>query len=128
MGLDMYLNGSKYYYDQNDMVEDGFPLKEKVLQLAYWRKHPNLHGYIVNTFANGIDKCQQIDLSKENILQIIDAIKNHRLPPTKGFFFGKSDCTDQETITDLENFEKALVWLDSSEPGVWKSINYHASW
>jgi hypothetical protein len=22
--------------------------------LGYWRKHPNLHGYIINTFAEGV--------------------------------------------------------------------------
>src|ERR1700683_3641911 len=28
------------------MQEDGFRLRSKTVELGYWRKHPNLHGYI----------------------------------------------------------------------------------
>jgi hypothetical protein len=27
-------------------------------EVGYWRKHPDLHGYIVETFADGVDACQ----------------------------------------------------------------------
>ena len=61
MGLDMYLEGRKSRYDKQE-TEDGFPLQTKVLELGYWRKHPNLHGYIVQEFADGVDECQRGDL------------------------------------------------------------------
>ena len=53
MGLDMYLEGTKLWTSAKDSSEkeDGFLLRKKILKLAYWRKHPDLHGYIVKTFA-----------------------------------------------------------------------------
>lgn len=70
MGLDMYLNGSKFLFNDwsneaNNQKEDGFRIKEKILQLGYWRKHPNLHGYLVREFMDGKDECQQIELDAE---------------------------------------------------------------
>lgn len=59
MGLDMYLSGRKYLRYGNDQIEDGFRVEEKIVRLGYWRKHPNLHGYIVKTFADDVDECQQ---------------------------------------------------------------------
>ena len=71
MGLDMYLTGEKYLLTDhenpdNNRTEDGFPLKGKLLRLGYWRKHPNLHGFIVNTFADGEDTCHQISLDADD--------------------------------------------------------------
>jgi hypothetical protein len=59
---------------------------------------------------------------------IIQAIKEKRLPTTSGFFFGESDGSeDKESI---EIFEKAIQWLDSGEERakVWRSVEYQASW
>ena len=56
----------------------------KVLSLGYWRKHPDLHGFIVKTFANGKDECQRIDLTGEDLIKIIEAVKSNTLQ--KGSF------------------------------------------
>src|SRR5271156_4778158 len=95
MGLDMYLTGETFLMPdfQNrsiDLQEDGFCLRSKTVEMGYWRKHPNLHGYIVQTFAGGEDDCQTIDLS-DHIRTIIAAVKAQQLPHTTGFFFGGSD-------------------------------------
>ena len=133
MGLDMYLEGRKYLVtdwenDANNPKEDGFQVKERILQLGYWRKHPNLHGYIVQTFAGGKDECQDIGLSAENLDTIITAIKGRGLPHTEGFFFGKSDCTDEEAAADIKILEDAKTWLKAKEDRVWRSVVYRASW
>ena len=47
MGLDMYLTGEKFLTRQGTTTEDGYPVKERHLALGYWRKHPDLHGFIV---------------------------------------------------------------------------------
>ena len=131
MGLDMYLNGSKYLrqdFNNPDAVpkEDGFRLKEKRLELGYWRKHPNLHGYIVQTFADGVDECQIIDLTADQMQTIIEAVKNKALPKTEGFFFGESDGSeDEETI---QIFEAAIKWLNEEPDNEWRSVFYQASW
>lgn len=116
MGLDMYLEGRTFNWATGDQVEmrDGFRVKGVMLELGYWRKHPNLHGYIVATFAGGKDNCQEIELDDDAIRDIIDAVKANRLPVTTGFFFGRSDGSeDTETIAILE---RALAWLEDATP------------
>ena len=131
MGLDMYLDGDKYLaldFDNpdNTPTEDGYRLTNRTLRLGYWRKHPNLHGYIVNTFADGIDQCQRIDLSENDIEKIIDAVARDDLPHTEGFFFGISDGSEREET--LRIFRDALQWLRTTEPNVFRSVHYQASW
>lgn len=131
MGLDMYLNGEKFYWTdyehpENNLVEDGFSLESKMLRLAQWRKHPNLHGYIVQTFANGVDECQKIELSENDLLKIINAVENNALPETEGFFFGTTTSADEQDT--IEKIKKALEWYSIKERNVAKTIYYQASW
>lgn len=133
MGLDMYLEGRKYIMEDwsnpnNNETEEGFRVKQKVYDLGYWRKHPNLHGYIVQEFAAGEDNCQDIELGQEELIQLIDAIKNKRLPSTTGFFFGKSDGSDDEMQEDLSVFTRALIWLQVKDDRHFRSVVYRASW
>ncbi len=127
MGLDMYLTSEKFLMNRN-LEEDGFRLRSKTLELGYWRKHPNLHGYIVQTFAGGKDECQEIDLGVPQLHTIIAAIKARQLPDTTGFFFGVSDKSDERMEADIAIFEKALAWVETDEPGIFRSIRYRASW
>lgn len=114
MGLDMYLEGKTFNWqmDGKRPMKDGFPVKGVTLELGYWRKHPDLHGYIVQNFADGVDDCKPIWLSADHIRQIIQAIKDKKLPKTEGFFFGESDGS--EDAESIEIFEKALKWLEGS--------------
>ena len=125
MGLDMYLTGEKYLrtdYENpaNNLTEDGFRLETQLLRLGYWRKHPNLHGFIVNTFADGEDTCQQIHLEADDIERIIDAVTRDALPHTDGFFFGRSDGSEKSN--DLRILNVALEWLRTPEPNIWRSF------
>lgn len=131
MGLDMYLTGEKYFFtcpsdDARIPREDGFEVRNHILRLGYWRKHPNLHGYIVNTFADGVDNCESVFLDEHGIEDIIAAITAETLPYTEGFFFGATDGTEKGE--DLRIFTAALAWLRAEEQGVWKSVHYRASW
>lgn len=121
MGLDMYLTGRKYLWPnfdhpEQDRQEDGCRVEELRIRLGYWRKHPNLHGYIVREFADGVDECQEIFLTADNLRDIISAVKENRLPHTTGFFFGSSELDNETRKRDLEIFAAALKWLgeDSS--------------
>src|ERR1700688_2817772 len=101
MGLDMYLTGEKFFMTTSlDLQEEGFRLRSRTLELGYWRKHPNLHGYIVQSFAGREDECQTIDLS-DHIRTIIAAVKTRDLPDTTGFFFGVRDPSDERMKTDI---------------------------
>ena len=83
MGLDMYLYGE----------ENG-----EQIELGYWRKHPNLHGFIVQTFANALDDCQKIELSVKDLQTVYEAVNVEALPETEGFFFGKSWPEDRAPL------------------------------
>lgn len=129
MGLDMYLEGRRFFpsYNRQRPTRTGFPLSEEKLDLGYWRKHSNLHGFIVQTFANGVDECQLIDLLADDIRTIIAAVEAGTLPQTSGFFFGESTGSEREN--DIAIFEDALKWLEEKDPqGCWRSITYQASW
>lgn len=131
MGLDMYLTGEKFFHSlegtQRERAE-GFEIKEHRLSLGYWRKHPNLHGYIVEHFADGEDRCQEINLTPDNLLELIEAVKTGSLPFTEGFFFGVSDMSEEQKQVDLDILNRAYGWLMNELKGVWKSVNYQASW
>jgi hypothetical protein len=127
MGLDMYLNGDNFFPYDHERRKSNPPVKREQVDLGYWRKHPNLHGYIVQTFAEGVDECQEIDLTKEQLQQIIEAVKGRRLPPTVGFFFGESEDSDEQIAQDVSIFENAIKWLEE-KTGAWRSVSYRASW
>ena len=134
MGLDMYLHGSKFHTSHvaDETTEqsylDGKKVKTSIVDLGYWRKHANLHGYIVKTFANGIDECQEIPLNEEQLEQIAKAIEERKLPHTEGFFFGKSEWHEEEVppSEDAKIFRDAKKFLRKRD---WtRSVYYQASW
>ena len=138
MGLDQYAyvaakagDRDKYYeekYEQGNLNAVG------PVEIAYWRKHPNLHGYIVEQFANGKDECQKIMLDEEDLKQIIFALENDEMyeeGAVDGFFFGRSlfpedEGYEEQKQNDLEVMNKALKWLEDSAPesGEWGTDNY----
>ena len=135
MGLDMYLEGERFNSQvclktgdnhEGRPQEDGFPISKTVLEIGYWRKHPNLHDYIVQTFAEGKDECQRISLEAEDCRKIAMAILEDELPPTAGFFFGDSDWHKDDKEDTAKMFSDAAEWLDD---GDWtRSVFYQASW
>lgn len=136
MGLDMYLTGEKSFMDDfedpsKNIMEDGFRLRSKRYELGYWRKHPNLHGYMVQSFASGVDDCREIYLTEPDIREVISAIKTRKLPFTEGFFFGVSQTTDERIAEDVAIFQRALLWVSDMEnrvPGEYRMVIYQASW
>ena len=138
MGLDMYLTGKKFYTTlagtQRRKDAEGFEIESEIVTLGYWRKHANLHGYIVQTYPEGKDECQDITLDLDAINHLLDVVKNpeEEMPKTEGFFFGESDNSDEQIQDDVAQLTKALAFLTSplifEEKGVWRSVIYTASW
>jgi hypothetical protein len=136
MGLDMYLNGNKYLPSnwknpETDRTEDGIKIKNIIVELGYWRKHPDLHGFIVEMFADGKDECQEIELDVDQMRMIIEAIRENRLPHTTGFFFGSSENDEEQKNEAIASFERAIAWLEDGkgkDATEWRSVSYRASW
>ena len=138
MGLDMYLTGDSFNASSEGErpKQDGFGIRATRLDMGYWRKHRMLHGYIVQNFADGEDNCRPIELEKEDLLQIETALlkwadDSAALPKTEGFFFGDDEDDEyyrKRAKEDAAKFQEARRWLQKKQDGVWKSVEYQASW
>jgi len=99
MGLDMYLYAEKHVssYDyetiDGEMTRRDNLMYDRVIESAgltnlpsaeygsamvtkcvgYWRKANAIHGWIVRNVANGVDECQRIFMSREDIVNLRDA-------------------------------------------------------
>jgi len=105
-------------------------------QIGYFRKFNALHNYIVNELADGIDECQEIQITKDDLYTLLDKlsrIDNDRdlaeeeLPTASGFFFGNTDYDDWyfDDVKDaLEMCELYLTKFDFDK----YDLIYHASW
>ena len=110
MGLDMYA----YVVDAKAIGEStvDFDLPEAKAELAYWRKHPDLHGFMEQLYREkgGTDRqfnCASVRLTEEDLKKLEDAIRAGQLPHTEGFFFGSSSWQEWPP-TDLKFISDAL--------------------
>lgn len=132
MGLSMYLTAERFFtYDKPRETRDGMEIESEKLRAAYWRKFADLHGYFVQTFLDGVDECQELELTADQLQQVIDAVEADELPHTTGFFFryerDEAEAAELKAYT-LESLKNAKTWLETKEPGCWRSITYRASW
>jgi len=80
---------------------------EKV-EIAYWRKHANLEGYMSELWRSRGNKgefnCEELELDRQDLMDLRD---NHRnLKTSQGFFWGQSYPED---IEDTEKFIKRAL-------------------
>jgi hypothetical protein len=121
MGLDMFLTGENYFMKRRRRGQR----KAELYDLGCWRKHHSLHQFIVQTFADGDDSGDRIDLSADDLRTIIAAVKAQELPETTGYF---DHDQESERRGDISIFTDALKWLEVEKPNDWRSVYYQASW
>jgi hypothetical protein len=103
-------------FDQ-DLLDYVNPAVTKPVEIAYWRKHPHLHGWMEQLWHsrsnpepdevfNGIE----LELFREDIDRLEQDIQAERLPTTRGFFFG-DDASDHYREKDLEFCRQARADL-----------------
>ena len=113
MGLDMYAMTTKE--DVPGAVD--FKVQE-ASELHYWRKHPNLHGWMTALYyekggSEDIFNCVPVALTDEDLDRLEADVKAGKLPHTEGFFFGASD--GNETDDDLAFVAKAREALAAGQ-------------
>ena len=126
---------SDYIYDRNFKSVQ----TETRYQIGYFRKFNALHSYIVKTFADGTDNCQDIILYKkdvEKIKKVLDDVLNaHQqvekakelLPTQSGFFFGGTDY-DEFYFEDVKDAADLMQsFLDNFDFESYQLV-YQASW
>lgn len=116
MGLDQFA----YAVDTNGEKE----------QLAYWRKHPNLQGWMErlweskgrpNAHEDSDDfNCVPVELTKDDLDSLEQSLESNNLPETAGFFFG-SNSDDIYRQQDVEFIAAARDALDSGLTVVYDS-------
>lgn len=125
MGLDMYAMTAPQDAITHDVDFDCNALSE-TSELHYWRKHPNLHGWMADLyFAKGgkseVFNCVPVRLTLDDLVQLEAAIKSGELPPTSGFFFGQSDGSESED--DLSFVSKAREAIEEG-----RAVYYDSWW
>lgn len=97
MGLDMYAFAAPKAAITSEV---NFKLKDvpDIQELHYWRKHPNLHGWMRDRYIakGGMAEfnCEPVVLTSHDLDELERAIRDHELPSTGGFFFGESDGSE----------------------------------
>ncbi|MET4691065.1 phosphoglycerate kinase [Sinorhizobium fredii] len=105
MGLDMYACTLR----ETPAVEVDFEAEEATA-LHYWRKHPNLHGWMERLYREKGGSCEafncvNLQLTAGDIDSLEAGLRGRTLPHTEGFFFGVSD--GNEVDDDLAFVAKA---------------------
>jgi hypothetical protein len=102
-------------------------------EIAYWRKHPNLHGWMEQLWrykmqAENRDPDQhtfngiELELDWQDIDELEQDVKNNNLPQTQGFFFG-NEADDYYKDQDLDFIRKARAELFLG-----LKVFYNSSW
>ena len=95
MGLDMFA------YTTFEAIAGSVDFEAKdVTELHYWRKHPDLHGWMRLLYRekDGTDSefnCVNVRLDAKDLDRLEADIREKRLPRTAGPFFGESDGSEK---------------------------------
>jgi hypothetical protein len=114
MGLDMIafkrFPGKSEISDADPYGEEDWEDKSKNEEIFYWRKHPNLHGWMENLYYKKggnaeVFNCVDVEITLDDLKRLKKDVENDMLPHTEGFFFGESSPEDKER--DLKFIKKA---------------------
>lgn len=178
MGLDMTLSASRYVSNfmdtglYNEVMQFS---KDKLLSaplpkyndmpsitirfaVMYWRKANHIHEWFVYNLAGGVDNCQEIYVSAEDLEGLLDCCEvvlqakqdfddgkidattleetcQERLPTTPGFFFGSTDFDEgywYDTQRTRDGIKEILEWVEkehnNSSDPAIWEFFYRASW
>ena len=139
MGLDMYAYSankagaqSEYWDNSNIINGEVVSTSTKPKEIMYWRKHPNLHGWMENLWErkgrpgatsdremfNGVE----LEITWEDLMELEYDIAHRALPSTQGFFFG-DDSDDYYKKQDQEFIKEAKADLLCG-----LKVFYNSSW
>jgi hypothetical protein len=137
MGLDQYAFARKgdriettedYTYqdfDGNTHTEQRTSISyEEENEIAYWRKHPNLQGWMEQLWRSkgndGEFNCVDVELTAADLDQLEYDMRFNQLPETQGFFFG-NNSDDYYKEADEEFIREARQYLSDGYKIVYTS-------
>lgn len=94
-------------------------------EIAYWRKHPDLHGWMENLYREKGGREQSFNgdlvvLTLADLDRLEEDILRKNLPKTTGFFFGESM---EISLKDLEFVLEARKAIQEGD-----TVFYDSSW
>lgn len=94
-------------------------------EIAYWRKHPDLHGWMENLYREKGGREQSFNgdlvvLTLADLDRLEEDILRKNLPKTTGFFFGESS---EISLKDLEFVLEARKAIQEGD-----TVFYDSSW
>jgi len=94
-------------------------------EIAYWRKHPDLHGWMENLYREKGGREQSFNgdlvvLTLKDLDRLEEDILRKNLPKTSGFFFGESG---EISLKDLEFILEARKAIQEGD-----TVFYDSSW
>jgi hypothetical protein len=137
MGLDMYAytaakaGQQREFWQSAELDPESGEFVSRIArprEIAYWRKHPNLHGWFEQEWrdkhypdqpsvasepnVSGADMFNSVELeiTWDMLERLEQAIVNKELPSTTGFFFGDS-ADDYYREQDLQFIQEARAEL-----------------
>lgn len=146
MGLDQYAyvaskaNAREEFYEAeygDDESKKGTVTKPR--ELAYWRKHPNLQGWMEQLWIRKTNEAGktivddpdgfgstfngvELELTYEDLDELERAVTHNQLPATSGFFFG-NNSDEHYRDSDLEFIKNARAELFFG-----LKVFYNSSW
>ena len=150
MGLDMYAyvaakeGQQRAFYESAEFDDDAKDFVNKTVEqpreIAYWRKHPNLHGWMEQLWRNKKYSVQptdasapvesdsdmfngiEIELTAEDLDELERAVTHRQLPATRGFFFGEE--------ADQFYHDKDLAFIKAARIEMFMGLKvfYNSSW
>ena len=103
----------EYYNEWDDTIE-----------LATWRKHPNLQGWMQELYyekgGEGEVNCVDVELPFEDLDALEATLDEEELPETVGFFFG-GNADDHYAETDREFIREARAAIKKGYTVVYSS-------
>ncbi len=103
----------EYYNEWDDSIE-----------LATWRKHPNLQGWMEELWyekgGEGEFNCVELELTLENLDALEATLDEEALPETAGFFFG-DNANDHYAEADREFIVQARAAIKQGYKVIYSS-------
>ena len=110
------------------------PTVNEPMEIAYWRKHPNLQGWMEELWIKrgrpGVDtsdaersfNCIELELTWNDLDDLERAVRARILPETTGFFFGRN--------SDDEYYEQDLEFIKNAKAEIFLGLKvfYNSSW
>ena len=130
MGLDMYAfsvpAGEPIRVPSTD-PNYKFKRNPNAQETMYWRKNNALHGWMERLYEGkgGLNEfnCEYVQLSADDLRQLIADLEGDKLKPTQGFFFGAQSYSKEEKAEDIGWAKEALKLIESG-----LDIYYYSWW